>query len=51
MSRKTEHRTEYRDVAQQLDAIALPLVDELGLAEAYRVAAEQLPQDAHPQST
>ncbi len=25
MSRKTEHRAEFRDVAQQLDAIALPL--------------------------
>ncbi len=42
LSRKTEHRDEHRDIAQQLDAIAIPLVEEIGVDAAYRAAVEKL---------
>ncbi len=42
MSKKTEHRIEHQDLAKRPDAIALPLIDQAGVAEAYRIAAERL---------
>lgn len=45
---KTEQRAESWAYAKALDAIAIPLLDELGQPEAYRMAGEQLKGWAMP---